>query len=300
MTVTPDDERPHPAASEPSWVESTWLELHDATSQLAGIIRLDDRPNLRTSEVSFSFFLPDAGFVTARHVTPQAGDRLDVVEIEDARLETVEPLRRWAVKYDGPSHSLPSVAETGSREAWSKSRLERLIVELELAAVRDAVGGRASFAQLVHVSGEVWVSGDRYEIATSALRGRSWGSGAVPRTMTRVSLTFGDERALLARLQKPDGEPGDAEALDGWTLADGVVRPVQAMRVEPADAGPGATAGGAIVVTDARGEHRIRVELPHVAPMPGAHGGRSYELRIGAARAIWDGCEGRGFVEQLR
>lgn len=300
MTVSPDDERPHPAGPEASWVESSWLELHDATSQLAGIIRLDGRPNLGTSEVSFSFFLPDAGFVTARHVTPHVGDRQDVVEIEDARLETVEPLRRWTVKYDGPSHSLASVADAGSREAWSKSRLERLIVELELTAVLDAIGGRDSFAQLVHVGGEVWVSGDRYEIATRALRGRSWGSGAVPHAMTRVSLTFDDERALLARLEQQDGEPGSAELVEGWTLRDGVVRPVRSLRVEPADAAPGSTAGGAIVVTDAQGEHRIGVDLPHVAPMPGARGGRSYELRIGAARAIWDGCAGRGFVEQLR
>lgn len=300
MSVAPDDERPHPAGSEPSWVESTWLELHDAAAEIAGVIRLDVRPNLGTSEVSLAFFLPDGGFITARHVAPQVTGDASVVEIEDARLATVEPLRRWSVKYDGPSHSLASVADTGSREAWGKSRLERLIVELDVTARHDAVAGTASFAQLVQVDGEVWVSGDRYEVGSRALRGRSWGNGAPPHAMTRVALTFDDDRVLLARLERAGGAPDAAETVEGWTSIGGAVEPVRALRVEPADATPDATAAGTIVVDDARGEQRIAVALPHVAPMPGQHGSRSYELRVGAASATWDGVRGRGFVEQLR
>lgn len=300
MNVAPNAERLQPAGAEPSWIESTWLELDDPASELAGTIRLDVRPNQGTSEVSFSFFLPDGGFITARHVAPQVADASGLVEIEDARIETVEPLRRWSIKYDGPSHSLATVGDAGNRDAWGKSRLERLIVELDVTSLHDAVADRSAFAQLVQVAGEVWVSGDRYDVATRALRGRSWGNGALPHAMTRVALTFDDDRVLLARLETASGVAGAAERVDGWTLVGGVVRPVRAMRTEPADAAPGGTAAGAIVVADAGGEHRITVELPHVAPLPGQHGGRSYELRIGVARAGWDGHDGRGFVEQLR
>ena len=299
MTVSAGDERPHPPGAQVSWVETTWLELYDVGSDLAGVIRLDVRPNQGSSEVSFSFFLPDDGFVVARHVTPHAVGGASVVEIEDARLETVEPLHRWSVRYDGPSHSLASVADAGRREAWQKSRLERLIVELDVVAVCEAVPGDGSFAQPVRVTGEVWVSGDRYEVSAPGLRGRAWRDGVLARRASYVALSFDDDRVVFARVETRAGTAGTEEAVEGFTSVGGEVRPVRALRVEHAAAGPGGLPAVTIHLRDDAGEHRIAADLPHVAPMAGLYGTRSYELRLAVTHARWDGREGHGFLEEL-
>lgn len=299
MSASPDDERPHAAGAELSWVETTWLEVCDPASGLAGVIRLEARPNQGANEVSLSFFLADDGFVTARHVAPHVVGGSAVVEIEDVRLETVEPLRHWRVAYDGASHSLASAADTGRREAWQKSRLERLIVELDVLATGDAVPGDGSFVQPVRVTGEVWVSGDRYAIDAAGLRGRSWDAGILPQRASRAALTFDDGSVLFAQARTPVGADAATELVEGWTSVGGEVRPLRTLRVERADGASGASPALTVVVADDRGEHRIAAELPYVAPMPGQAGTRSYQLRLGVARVRWDERVGSGFVEEL-
>lgn len=298
MTVPVGDEGLHPAGAEISWVETTWLEFCDDASGLAGVVRLDVRPNQGASGVSLRFFLSDDGFVLADHVTSRVVGESSIVEIEDARLETVEPLRRWRVKYDGGSHSLAAAADVGKREEERKSRLERLIVELDVVAAQDAVAGSGSFAQPVRVKGEVWVSGDRYVVDSPGLRGKSWRAGSLPDRATYLSLSFGDERAVFARVETPAG--GTVDVVEGWTSIDGTVRPLRALHVETADAASGAGPALSIVAHDDRGEHRIAVELPWTAPFRGRRsGGHPFELRLAVARARWDGQAGSGLLEQL-
>jgi len=299
VTVPAQDERPHPPGAPLSWTETTWLELFDGASQLAGVVRLDVRPNQGTGEVSFSFFLPDDGFIVARHVTPYEADASSVVEIEDARLETIEPLRRWSVRYDGPSHALASAADASNREAWHRSRLERLIVELDVTAACDAVPGDRSFAQPVRIAGEVWVSGDQYVLAARGLRGKAWRDGVLAQRATSVALWCDDDRVLFASVETRSGTSGATESVAGWTSIGGEVRPVRELRVERPASVAGATSARTVVVRDDRGEHRIDVELPHVAPLAGLSGGRSHELRLGVAHCRWDGHPGHGFLEEL-
>lgn len=294
MTVSPDDERPHQPGAETTWVETTWLELYDAASELAGVIRLDVRPNQGRSDVSFMFFLLDDGLVAAPRTSPQVPDASRVTEIADARFETIEPLRRWSVTYDGSSHTLASAADFGDLEARQKSRCERLIVELDVTATQDAVPGNSSFAQPVRAGGEVWVSGDRYVVAACGLRGKSWGGGRMARRASYVALSFDDDRVVFARVETPKGE-GVADVVEGWTSIGGVVGSVHALRLEHVPGASGAAPSVKIVFRDDRGEHRIDAELLQVAPIP--VGRRS--LRLGVARARWDGHAGHGFVEEL-
>jgi hypothetical protein len=309
-----DDEGPHAAGAELTWVETTWIEVCDAASGIAGVIRFDARPNQGANEVSLSFFLADDGFVSARHVAPHVVGASGVVAIEDARLETVEPLHRWSVKYDGPSHALASAADTASREAWHKSRLERLIVELDVVATGDAVPGDGSLVQPVRVAGEVWVSGDRYVLDAAGLRGRSWDTGVVPLRASRVALVFDDGSVVFAQARTAAGAADATEIVEGWTSVGGAVRVVRTLRVEHADVaaadvpatlraehldGAAAVPALSIALQDDRGEHRIAAEMTAVAPMPGRVGGRSYELRLGVVRARWKERVGAGFVVQL-
>lgn len=293
--VTAADERLHPPGDALSWTESASLELHDEASELAGSARLDVRPNEGTTEVALSFFLPDGGFITARHVAPRVVDPARDVEVEDVRFATTEPLRRWRVAYDGPAHSLASAADTGKQDAWVKSRLERLIVDLDVVAAAPAERATDAFAQPVTIGGEVWVSGDHYVLAAHGMRIRTWGDGVVPAASGRVALAFPDGRAVFARRWSRDG----AEACDGWLLRDGVASPVAAVELALADGGADAGGHVALALAAASGRTALDVELLQVAPLPGLRGAHPYVVRLAVARARWDGSVGHGFAELL-
>lgn len=294
MTVSEADELSHPPGKELAWAEWWSLELHDAESGLGLVTRLDVRPNEGASEVALSVFVPDGGFVTARHVAPEvvAGPRL---EVEGVLLEMIEPLRRWRVTYDGPSHSITDVTDAGKREAWQRSRLERLIVELEVTAAHPPVASEAGFAQEVHVAGEVWLSGDDYRLATRAVRAKGWSAPLVAPRLARAALTFGDDVSVLAQHASGD----DADASRGWLRRGDQVVALRDVRLATTTVqGASLPSSFVLELTDDSGErHRIDGELPHVAPLPGFRAGREEIVHLALARARWAGVAGAGFVE---
>lgn len=292
------DERPHPPGSELGWREAYWFELHDPASGLAGVARLDVRPNEGTREAALSFFLPDGGFITARHVAPcTAGD--ERLEVEGVAFVMVEPERRWRITYDGPGHSLGSVKETDQPDAWRKSRFERLIVELDVQALLPPVASPGGFAQPARLTGEVWVSGDRYELQAFGMRGKSWGVAPLALLARRVALTFGEDRALLVERTVLDEA---SDEIHGWVLRDGQVTQLREVELSTENE-PGSAvlpSSFRLALRDAAGErHEIAADLVHVAPLPGFRGGRDNLLCLGVARARWDGIEGFGFAEYL-
>lgn len=295
------DELPHVVGPGLSWSESYWFELYDVPSGLGGVARLDVRPNEGAMDVALSFFLPDGGFITARHVAAQTGNTA-LLEAEGVRFAMTEPLRRWRVSYDGPGHSLGSVGDAGRREAWLKSRFERLIVELEFTALDAAPAlpesaGVAGFDQVGRWTGEVWVSGDRYEIQAHGGRGKTWGLPAVPRLQRRFALDFGDGLALSAVETVLD----EGRRVHGWIMRDGRTTDVRGIELATVTA-PGSPIQKSfqldLVDTGGR-RHQIAGDVQHVAPLPGFRGGRDTLLCLGVATAVYDGKTGHGIAEYL-
>ena len=292
------DELPHAVGSPTSWRESYGFELYDAASGLVGAARIEVRPNEGAMDVDLSFFLEDGGFVTARHVAPQSTNTAQL-EVEGVRFSLLEPLRRWRVEYDGPCHSLASVADAAKREAWHKSRLERLIVELEFVAFQPAAAatGADGFAQPGRWTGEIWVSGDRYVVAAPGLREKAWGAVALPRMQRRFALGFGDDRALDVVQTMLD----DGPRLGGWIFRDGrshAVREAELVTVtEPGSYHQKAFRLG-LVAADGR-RHEVAGEVLRVAPLPGLRGGHETMLCEGVTRARYDDRDGFGLAGYL-
>jgi hypothetical protein len=283
------DELPHPPGAELAWCEA---------SGLAGVARLDVRPNEGACEAGLSFFLPDGGFITARHVAPcAAGD--GPLEVEGVHFAMLEPERRWRLAYDGPGHSLGSVRDADKPDAWRRSRLERLIVELDVLALQPPAPSRDGFAQPVRSTGEVWVSGDRYELAALGMRGKSWGVAPAPRSASRFSLAFAADRALLVERVVLDDRREDVR---GWVLRAGRTTPLRSAEVvaEAEDGSDLLPRAFRLALHDAEGgSHAITGELLHVAPLPGFRGRRDNLLCLGVARARWDDATGFGVAEFL-
>ncbi|HZR80164.1 MAG TPA: hypothetical protein VFD92_03625 [Candidatus Binatia bacterium] len=324
------EELPHEPGSDLQWSESYAFRLYDPRASFGGSARLDVRPNEGAMEVELHFFLPDGGFVAARHVKPESrnASRLEVGGVE---LEALEPGRRWRIAYDGPSHSLASARDAGKPDAWRASRIERLTVDLEFEALHPAApGGEASalvlaaptsasdspigrdpagaFEQAGRWSGVVWVSGDEHRIAAHGQRERWWGvlDWQAPRLRRRFGAAFGDDCAILISELRSDG----AERQGGWIARDGRIVEIRriavAAGVDGGPTGPGADAAAPLPerfwlrLTDADGrDHEIAGEVIDVAPTPRARNGRVSLLSEAVARFEYDGRSGWGFAEAL-
>jgi hypothetical protein len=317
-TVSASDEQPHAVEGDGQWSESYYFNLYDPKSGLGGFTRIGVRPNEGTMDVGLSFFLPDGGFVHVRHVKPQHTNTSDL-EVEGVRYELVKPLERWRLTYDGPSHSLPSARDAGNREAWKKSRLERLIVDLTFDAIHPpagaggdrpappsgaaaaAAGGVAKghFEQAGRWSGTVWVSGDEYAIHAWGNRDKSWGvrNWQAPRMWRWFSLNFGDDCAMGAvRLLM-----SDADVQRGWIYRDGRNVSVRGLELRT-ETEPGSCIQKTLelTLTDAESRrHVIAGELLNVAPLPQSRNGRKTLVCEGLARFRYEGREGYGIAEYL-
>ena len=300
LQVTPADEQPHAVGGELDWSEAYAFDFYDEPSGLGGFTRMTVRPNEGAMDVGLSFFLPDGGFITARHVKAQPTNTADL-EVEGVRYAVDEPLRRWRVSYDGPAHSLPSARDADQRAAWAKSRLERLIVELDVVAASAPAsrGGESAFQQTCVVRGEVWVSGDRYALQAPGSRGRSWGADeeAAPRTRRAFSARFADGSAL--DVVRTLSEDGDLQR--GWILRDGRVGAVGAVSIatttEP-DSYLQKRFDLTLVDADG-GRHEVAGEVLHLAPLPSARNDRPSVLCESVARFTWQGRTGHGFASYL-
>jgi hypothetical protein len=290
------DELPHAAGAHASWRERYAFELFDAASGLVGSALVEARPNEGAIEAALTFLLEDGGLVTARHVAP-CGRETSHLAVDDVRLAMIEPLRRWRIEYDGPCHSLAQARDAARPEAWRKSRLERLIVDLEFSARHAAVPLGDGFAQSMLCRGEVWVSGDRYALAVPGVRARTWGDEAVPRARRRFALAFADGQTLdVAQTVLEDGT-----AVSGWIASDTAIQPVRSLELSTTTE-PGSYHQRAfeLALVDAAGtRHEVSGDVLRLAPLPGLRGAQATMLCEGVVRARCAGRDGFGVAAYL-
>ena len=317
-TVSASDELPHTVEGDGQWSESYYFNLYDPAAALGAFTRIGVRPNEGTMDVGLSIFLPDGGFVHVRHKKPQHANTADL-EVGGVRYEMVQPLERWRITYDGPSHSIGSARDASRREAWEKSRLERLTVDLTFDALHPPAGAggdrtaapseaaesaargvaKGHFEQAGRWSGSIWVSGDEYSIAGYGNRDKSWGvrNWQAPRMWRWFSLNFGDDCAMGAvRLLM-----SDSDVHRGWIHRDG-----RNVSVRHIDLRTETEPGGylqrrlELTLTDAEGRrHVIQGELLQVAPLAQSRDGRRTVVCEGLARFRYEGREGYGIAEYL-
>ena len=297
MTFDEAHERPHEVGPDLAWAESYAFDLYDPREGLGGFLRLAVRPNEGAMEVGLHFLLSDGGLIVARHVRPVRENVADL-EIGDVRFAMVAPLARWKVSYDGPAHSLASARDAAKPEAWRKSRVERLGVDLSLEATSPALGEPGRFAQAVRWTGTVWVSGDEYRVDCRGLRARAWGARdwESVRLARVLSIGFGDDFALAVAQVQAGRDEGERQ--HGWIFRGG--RALGIRRVDLSTATEAEShlpkALSLALTDDAGSQYEIRGEVLQVMPLPRSRSGRQTLVCESVARFDCGPETGFGFV----
>ena len=297
IDVDESADRRHAPDDALGFCESLGLRLVQPGETIGLMTRFNLRPNQSVMDVGIDVMLHDGGLLAARHVGGMEGPDV-ALEIQGAELSREGDL--WRLNYDGPAHALDSCRNADDHEFWHKSRLERLIVELEFRPEGAPVQLEAhpgSLGAVMQARGEVWVSGDQYPIDGPALRDRTWGASPIPRARRRVDVCFADGRALsLERLWTEDGPH-----LSGWLRADGEIREIVSGRIEtePETDHPYPKALALSLVDSARKRHRLTAQVLHTAPLVGSTNNVSYMSCQSLTVFTWDDLEGYGFAEYL-
>ncbi len=299
--VSPDEEGAHPTTDVLGWSESYSFHFVDPTDRLAFLSRIGVRPNEGIMDVGLDVYVADGGLLAARHVRPQAENTTDL-EVEGVKYEMVRPLEEWKLSYDGPAHSLRSSRDAASHDAWHKSRLERLTVDLTFRADAPAAATEIMpdrFGQAGRFTGEVWVSGDQYRLDAPGLREKTWGIGGstIPRLRRRFWARFDDGSALV--IDRRVDDDGDVHA--GWILESGALREVREVSLRT-ETEPGTfwqkSAELAFVDQDGTA-HSVSCEILQLSPLPTVRGTVQAVVCSSVAQFQWGSRVGVGIVEYL-
>ena len=299
--VDPSDEQPHASSDELGWSESYSFYVVDPSERLGLLSRIGVRPNEGIMDVGLDVYVADGGLLAARHVRPQSENTADL-EVEGISYELVRPLEEWRIRYDGPAHSLRSSRDASSHDAWHKSRLERLIVDLTFhadgpPAATDEVPGR--FGQAGRFRGEVWVSGDEYRLDCPGVRERVWGGGAaqVPQLRRRIWARFEDGSALVVDRRADDGR----DSATGWLLQGGEQRAITSARFVT-ETEPDTYWQKSVqlsCVDDGGEEHTVEIEILQLAPLPTVRGATKVVVCSSLGACRWGSRAGFAVVEYL-
>ncbi|MDG2308404.1 MAG: hypothetical protein P8R42_27820 [Candidatus Binatia bacterium] len=299
--VESSEEGPHAASDELGWGESYSFHFVDPKDRLALLSRIGVRPNEGIMDVGLDVYVADGGLLAARHVRSQSENTADL-EVEGVRYEMVRPLEEWKLSYDGPAHSLRSSRDAASHDAWHKSRLERLSIDLTFraeapAAASDAAPGK--FGQAGRFTGEVWVSGDEYRVDVPGVREKTWGAlgNTIPRMRRRFWVRFDDGSALVVDRRVEE----EADVHSGWILEGGVLRALTEVRVET-ETEPDSFWQKSVKLTfvdDAGAEGSVSGEILQLAPLPSVRGTVHAVVCSSVARFQWGDRSGMGIADYL-
>ena len=301
LQVAETDESPHEVGEELGWGESYAFQFVDPADGFGLSSRIGVRPNEGIMDVGLDTYIPDGGLLAARHVQPQQENTAEL-SVEGVSYELVRPLQEWKITYDGPAHSLRSSRDAASHDAWHKSRLERLIIDLAFEAEAPAVaveGLPGRFGQPGRFRGEIWVSGDVYPIDVAGLREKSWGVAAsrLPRMRRRFWLRFDDGSAVVIDRRVDEHE----DLQSGWWFREGEV---QALREVGLSTDPEPDSYWQKSVTlelvDEMGDRgTLSGDMIQLAPLPTVQGSVRLVVCTSVGRFQWGTRSGVGLVEYL-
>lgn len=301
QTVAPDQDQPHVPSDALGWSESYSFHVVEPMERLALLSRIGVRPNEGIMDVGLDVYVADGGLLAARHVRPTHENTADL-EIEGVKYEMIRPLEEWKLSYDGPAHSLRSSRDAASHDAWHKSRLERLIVDLTFRADAPPAAtesGLGKFGQAGRFTGEVWISGDEYRFDVNGVRERTWGEtgSAIPQLRRRIWTRFGDGSGLVVDHRVE----GDQPVSSGWILEGGELRSiVEANFQTETESDSYWQRGFDVTLVDDRGaEHAVSGGVVQLAPLPTVRGTIQAVVVSSVAQLQWEERSGLGVVEYL-
>lgn len=188
--VTGQDDYTHALGPEPNFNESMYFNFFDRAKKSGGFLRLGNRANEGSAEMTLTLFLPD-GSVLFQYGRPHI-DHNDAMDAGGMKFEVLEPMERLRTSYTGEAVHLQDPAQMADpRQAFRDNPHRRVKVDLVHEAsgpVYGSSGGnrrienpekefaKAHYEQHMAVRGTIEVDGEApVEIDGLGLRDHSWG-----------------------------------------------------------------------------------------------------------------------------
>jgi hypothetical protein len=211
VTVGPEHEEPR--AGPGDFEDSVLVEVSDAEHEIFGFIRLARLPNAPAASMLAILFAGEE--LVVRQAETLAGLDIaswDRAEAAGVRLETAEPLRRWAAAFTGDE-------ATFELEATATSEPIDLTEPASAAVARGA--GVSRYEQFCEIRGEVKVNGNRRELAGVGRRVHEWGApGPAPGSLVRSLYAVSSDQGLAVQSVRLDATESHGDELVAAYLAE--------------------------------------------------------------------------------
>jgi hypothetical protein len=223
--ITPEDERLHPADSDPTWQESFYFNWADPERRVFTLARIGYRPNVRKTD-GLIISLRDGelelfyGPADLDHEGPCSDeDPVKGMVAGDFRVTMEEPLSRWRLQIDG-EHGMDVVFEAGTPAFDYHSDGGKLASTMT----------GAHFEQAGRVTGWTHFGKQRHEIDAWGQRDKSWGTRDWDRLegWNWIAGQFGPDLAFNATQTIEGGQFLD----NGFIFRDGENRAVDRCNIE--------------------------------------------------------------------
>lgn len=193
LVLHPHDDYNHTPDDVPNFNESMYFSVFDASKRMGGWYRLGNRVHEGHAEMSICWYLPDGrvAFMASR-------PSIETNEVMDAgglRFEILEPLERQRVTYQGKACLLERPEEMAEpSRAFRENPIVDVRMEIEHTAASSCPGGevvnedgsalpidpekgfgKAHFDQEMFGAGWIEVDGERYDVAGTGARDKTWG-----------------------------------------------------------------------------------------------------------------------------
>ena len=221
--LSPQDDYPHALGPEPNFNESMYFNFFDRERRIGGFVRLGNRANEGHAEMTVTLYLPDGRVLFAFRRVPIDGN--DAFDAGGASFEVVEPSQQLRTRFRGSVLELAEPRQMADpKRAFARNPQRALRLDLAHDAVGPMYGhvgsrqeasrpaaeqfARAHYEQHMHVTGEIDVAGERFEIDGYGLRDHSWG----PRHWQAIesyewlTLNFGAELGVMVSVIRRDAE----------------------------------------------------------------------------------------------
>lgn len=180
-----NDEQMHEVGEDPAWSESYYFNFVDPSTRVGMFTRMGFRPGngwadalhvvyLKGRRVAFTYGRRDIG----KDLTQYDGD----LSAGGLTITCVEPHKKWTINYDGPAQDIPDAEILLER---SKSRPDgwftpaTLNMTLAFDCLTEphyaASGARGHFEQSGHVTGNISLGGESWQVEGYGVRDKSWG-----------------------------------------------------------------------------------------------------------------------------
>ncbi|MHB8375977.1 MAG: DUF7064 domain-containing protein [Dehalococcoidia bacterium] len=183
------DDYTHPLGPEPNFNESMYFNFFDRARRSGGFVRLGNRANEGSAEMTIALFLPD-GSVLFQYKRPEIRTN-DALDAGGMRFEVIEPMEKLRTAYDGSAVHLTDPTQMADpREAFKNNPHRKVRLDLVHEAVGPAYGSsgskrqvvdpekefaKAHYEQHMRVRGTVSLDGETMQIDGLGLRDHSWG-----------------------------------------------------------------------------------------------------------------------------